>query len=98
MTLQVDFLPIAREEFDEAADRYEKIRAGLGVDFIEDISRCIDRAIEGPARYAKVLGEIRHVRSHRFPYAVYFRAEAERIVVMAVFHGSREPKRWQQRG
>lgn len=33
----------------------------------------------------------------RFPYSVYFRAEDRRIVVLAVFHGSRDPGTWQAR-
>jgi plasmid stabilization system protein ParE len=33
----------------------------------------------------------------RFPYAVYYRVEPERIVVIAVFHTKRDPGVWQSR-
>jgi plasmid stabilization system protein ParE len=33
----------------------------------------------------------------RFPYSVFYRVEADRIVVLAVFHGRRNPRIWQAR-
>jgi plasmid stabilization system protein ParE len=33
----------------------------------------------------------------RFPYAVYYRVERERIAVVAVHHGKRDPSPWQSR-
>ncbi|MBI5890495.1 MAG: hypothetical protein HZB47_07440 [Nitrosomonadales bacterium] len=43
------------------------------------------------------MAEIRRVVANRFAYSVYFRAEHHRIVVLAVFHGSRDPVIWQAR-
>jgi plasmid stabilization system protein ParE len=40
---------------------------------------------------------MRRVTAERFPYSVYFRAETRRVVVLAVFHGSRDPAIWQRR-
>jgi len=42
-------------------------------------------------QFAVVREDIRRVVANRFPYSVYFRAEQHRIVVLAVFHGSRDP-------
>jgi plasmid stabilization system protein ParE len=33
----------------------------------------------------------------RFPYAIYFHAMPDEIVVLAVIHGRRHPRRWQSR-
>jgi plasmid stabilization system protein ParE len=33
----------------------------------------------------------------RFPYAVYFAVDNEIIVVLAVFHTSRDPESWRRR-
>ena len=41
--------------------------------------------------------EIRCARARRFPYSVFFRAEAQRIVVLAVFHARRDPSVWHDR-
>ena len=33
----------------------------------------------------------------RFPYGVFYLSENEKIVVIACFHASRDPKQWQDR-
>jgi plasmid stabilization system protein ParE len=33
----------------------------------------------------------------RFPFGIYFRVEQQPIVVVAILHGSRHPRRWQRR-
>jgi plasmid stabilization system protein ParE len=33
----------------------------------------------------------------RFPFGIYFRVEQSQIIVVAVIHGSRHPRRWQSR-
>lgn len=97
MTLQVAFRPAARDEFIEAAARYDAQRPGLGDQFIAEIERCVASAAEQPGLYAAVYSGIRRVTAKRFPYCVYFRLERQSIVVIAVFHGSRQPTKWQRR-
>lgn len=97
MNLSVSFRRGARAEFIEAAAWYESQRAGLGVEFIAEIERCLDAAAERPTAYAAVDKDVRRVVANRFPFSVYFRAEGRRIVVLAVFHGRRNPVIWQHR-
>jgi len=97
MTLAVTFHRAARKEFLAAADRFEAQRQNLGVQFIAEIERCVSIAAERPHAYAVVRKDIRRVTARRFPYSIYFRAEQIRIVVLAVFHGSRDPAIWQGR-
>jgi plasmid stabilization system protein ParE len=97
MSLSVTFRRAARAEFIEAAAWYESQRPGLGVEFIAEIERCVDAAAERPTTYAAIDKNVRRVVANRFPFSVYFRAEERRIVVMAVFHGRRDPAIWQQR-
>ena len=98
MSLQITFRRAARAEFIEAAAWYEAQRTNLGVDFIAEIERCIALASEQPQLYAVVEKNIRRVTARRFPFSIYFRAEARRIVVLAVFHGRRDPAIWKGRG
>ena len=91
MTLAVTFRRAARAEFLEAAARYEAQRSGLGAEFISEVERCIALAAEQPQLYAIVHKNTRRVAVRRFPYSIYFRAEPFRIVVLAVFHGNRDP-------
>ena len=64
---------------------------------MSEIDRCISLAFQNPAQFAVVREDIRRVVANRFPYNVYFRMEAHRIVVLAVFHGSKNPVIWQGR-
>jgi len=97
MTLPVTFRRAARAEFIEAAAWYEAQRPGLAAEFIAEIERCVALAADQPQLYAVVRNGMRRVTAERFPYSVYFRAEARRVVVLAVFHGSRDPSIWQHR-
>ena len=97
MTLTVTFRRAARIELLAAAARYEIRRPNLGAQFIAEIERCVALAAEQPHAYAVVRKDIRRVTARRFPYSIYFRAEQHRIVVLAVFHGNRNPDVWQRR-
>lgn len=97
MTLEVVFRRAARAEFVDAAARYEAQRPNLGAEFIEEIERCVARAAEQPQSYAVIYKNTRRVTARRFPYSIYFRAESRRVVVLAVFHGSRDPSVWRGR-
>ena len=39
-------------------------------------------------------GEVRRAMLSDFPYAVFYRIEARRVVVLAVLHTARDPKLW----
>lgn len=97
MSLPVSFRRAARAEIIEATARYEAQRPGLGVEFVTEIDRCVALAAEQPLLYAVVHKDTRRVTARRFPYSVYFRTATDRIVVLAVFHGSRNPAIWQRR-
>ncbi len=97
MSLSVAFRRAARAEFIEAAVWYESQRPNLGVEFIAEIERCMAAAAERPMTYPAIHMDVRRVVANRFPFGVYFRAEERRIVVLAVFHGGRDPAIWQQR-
>jgi toxin ParE1/3/4 len=57
----------------------------------------INLAAENPARFPIKHSDIRCVQARRFPYSVFYRTEAHRIVVLAVFHARRDPTIWQTR-
>jgi toxin ParE1/3/4 len=94
MSLPITFHRAASAEFIEASVWYESKRVGLALDFMAEIDRCVSLASESPLQFAVVHEDIRRVVAHRFPYSVYFCAEQHRIVVLAVFHSSRDPAIW----
>ena len=97
MTLTVAFRAAARREMVEAAAWYETRKAGLGAEFIEEVRRCVAGAAERPELYAVVHRDVRRAATRRFPFSIFYRCRADRIVVLAVFHSSRDPRVWQGR-
>jgi plasmid stabilization system protein ParE len=65
--------------------------------FVSEINRVIDLASTYPERFPIKHRETRTAQIRRFPYSVFFRLEATRIVVLAVFHARRDPAIWQAR-
>jgi plasmid stabilization system protein ParE len=97
VTLPVVWLPEADAELTDALARYSGIRPELGQRFAEAIADTVERIADAPLHYAVVGKGLRRAGVHRFPYGLFFLAEANRIVVIACFHGRRNPKHWQSR-
>jgi plasmid stabilization system protein ParE len=97
MSLRVVFRRAARDEFESAATWYEEQRRGLGEEFVLEIGEAIERAAEHPERYSAVFGNVRRTVARRFPHAVYFRQRQTALVILAVFHGRRDPAIWMRR-
>ncbi|MGH7305594.1 MAG: type II toxin-antitoxin system RelE/ParE family toxin [Candidatus Rokuibacteriota bacterium] len=76
---------------------YETERAGLGLEFLDQLSTAYDRIAEDPFKYQNLESGIRRALLRRFPYAVYFAVESDVIVILAVLHVSRDPVEWQRR-
>lgn len=97
MNVPLVFRHLARAEFMEAAEWYEGQREGLGMEFVAEVQKVLDRIGEQPDRFPLASGDIREAPIKRFPYCVYYRVKADRVVVLAVFHSSRDPAIWQSR-
>jgi plasmid stabilization system protein ParE len=97
MTLRIVFRRAAKSEFEDAAVRYDEQRLGLGEEFTIEIEQAVARAADAPERYPIVFGDVRRTVARRFPFSVYFRVRSDALVVLAVFHGRRNPAIWQRR-
>ena len=97
MSLPVVLRDEAQAEFDEAFDYYEGQQAGLGVDFATRVQQVFDRISANPLVHAVVFADVRKAVVIRFPYSVFYRAHADRVEVLAVFHSRRDPAIWQGR-
>jgi toxin ParE1/3/4 len=89
--------PQAETELLDARDWYEDQRPGLGVAFVTEVNRALAGILRAPLAYPRVHGETRRALLRRFPYAIYFHALSDEIVVLAVIYGRRNPRRWQSR-
>ncbi|MGC2518840.1 MAG: type II toxin-antitoxin system RelE/ParE family toxin [Burkholderiales bacterium] len=76
---------------------YDERRLGLGDEFVHEIEQAIAKTAAAPERYPVVFGDVRRTVARRFPFSVYFRVRPDALVVLAVFHGRRNPAIWQRR-
>ncbi|MBX3226265.1 MAG: type II toxin-antitoxin system RelE/ParE family toxin [Labilithrix sp.] len=92
MKLQV--LARARAEIEKTARWYEK-KAGLGEAFVSEIDTILRRVAALPLSYPPHPDDrdARRALVGRFPYAVAFVVEADQIVVVAITHLRRRPRR-----
>ena len=97
MSLPVVFRPVARQEMDDAIAWYESERPGVGIEVAAEIGSLIARIEGAPRQFRKVRGDARRAVLSRFPYTIHFLLESDRIVVLAVFHAKRNPKRLEDR-
>ena len=93
----VVFLAEARAEALDIFRWYEDQRTGLGFVFRAALDTAVERVRELPLAHPVVYRDLRRVLVDRFPYALYYRAQSDAIVVVAVVHGRRHPRRWRQR-
>jgi toxin ParE1/3/4 len=94
----VTFTQTARQELIDARDWYANESPGLGRRFLAAVDAAVERIIANPLQFPAVYRNIRRVLLRRFPYALMFVAESDgNVTVIACFHGSRNPVRWQRR-
>ncbi|MGI8967434.1 MAG: type II toxin-antitoxin system RelE/ParE family toxin [Limisphaerales bacterium] len=89
---------VAEKEFDDSIAWYESEREGLGQEFRAIIEEYFQRIMDNPERFPKIRGEVRRaVVLRRFPFVIHFLNEADRIVILSVFHASRESEQLKHR-
>lgn len=97
MKLEIRLRPQAEQDLADAATWYEEQRQGLGHEFLDEVLTMLSNIAKNPLIYPDVYRSIRRAVIQRFPFSVYFRVESATIVVVAVMHGSRNPRRWKSR-
>lgn len=97
MTYRLIIRPDAEAELAEAFDWYERRVTGLGADFLVAVDAAVDSVRSNPLQYPLIYRTVRRALVQRFPYQVLFVLEADIITVIGVFHGARDPQRWQDR-
>jgi plasmid stabilization system protein ParE len=97
MRLPLIIRPTAQAELAEAAAWYDGQRPGLGSDLVDAVQQVLDTIANQPKRYPVATRNIREAPVSRFPYCIYYRLKQDRVVVIAVYHTSRDPSGWQGR-
>jgi plasmid stabilization system protein ParE len=97
VSLSVVTRPAAAAEIETAYRWYENERAGLGSEFLEAVDKLVRTIAENPERFAVIRKDVRRAVLRRFPYSIFYRIVSGYIVVIACFHGKRNPKVWRGR-
>jgi plasmid stabilization system protein ParE len=97
VTHTIVFRPEAEEEVRSAQRWYEEQKPGLGARFADAIGEALKRIAGNPLAFAPVHGEIRRAIVRQFPFGIYFRIHEDDVVILAMMHGRRHPRRWQER-
>jgi plasmid stabilization system protein ParE len=87
----------AAADIEDAHAWYERARPGLGEEFLAAVTTALDRIRDNPVLYPIVHRDTRRALLPRFPHALFYRAEPDRILVIACFHAKRDPMVWQSR-
>lgn len=97
MNLPLRFRPEVGQDIREAFDWYDQRREGLGREFLLSLKAALAEVRRSPESFRAVDGQVRRALTRRFPYAVFFVTGREEILVFAVFHTKRDPRRLRDR-
>jgi len=87
----------ASADLQEARSWYDNIRPDLGDRFALAVEATIEAIADNPLQFPAIHRGRRRAGVRRFPYGIFFDVQKDRIVVIACFHGRRNPRRWQAR-
>jgi plasmid stabilization system protein ParE len=97
MTQSMSFLPEAERDIEDVCSWYERRSEGLGRAFLQSVQNVLDTIELYPRMYPVARDEVRRAEVARFPYGIVYIIEGDDILVIGVFHNSREPNQWLSR-
>jgi toxin ParE1/3/4 len=97
VSLEVRLRSVAQVEYDAAADWYESQRPGLGLRFVSAVEKALAVVSNQADRWPEAIPGVREAPVPRWPYCIYYEVHSDHVMVLAVFHTSRNPAVWQSR-
>ncbi len=97
MSLPLIVRPAAEEDLTDARDWYNRMRESLGREFLAAVDEVFDRIQRSPDLSVAEYKSVRRAGIRRFPYVVYYRITSDTVEVIAILHGSRNPRQWRSR-
>ena len=91
MTYVLSFRPEVEEDAIGGYGWYEEKATGLGDEFLRGFYACAQEIPRNPFLYRKIYKDFRRTLLRRFPYAIYFSIEDDKVVVFGLFHCARNP-------
>lgn len=90
--------PAAEYEYDEAADCYKNEDPAVRDEFVMSVDATISKMINAPLMFP-IVGKtkVRRAIVYGFPYSIFFMLVHNHIVLLSIFHNSRNPMIWRGR-
>jgi len=89
--------PEAKADLLDTFQWYQEQRQGLGYDFKLCVDEVISKIQKNPLIHKKVFHNVRRSVIKRFPFGLFYIVEDNTIIVLAVSHARRDPRRWKVR-
>lgn len=86
--------PEAENDVLEIAKRYESKKDFLGIEFVDEIENKLKLIQNNPLHYQIRYKKTRFGLVKRFPFAIHFTIEGDKVIVLAVFATSQDPQTW----
>jgi len=91
------FLSPAQRDLAEAVEYYERAARGLGLEFLDEIERTVERVLLHPEAWTRVAEHHRRCRTRRFPYGLIYTVEKDVVIITAVMNLRLHPEKWKER-
>jgi plasmid stabilization system protein ParE len=89
--------PAALAEAEEAARYYAERSLGAAVAFAAELDAAIAEIERAPHALLRHVHDTHRILLRRYPFAIIFRLEEQRILIVAIAHGNRRPGYWARR-
>jgi plasmid stabilization system protein ParE len=89
--------PEAEADLATAFDWDDSQIAGLGAEFLLSVEATLGSIQRNSHQYAVIHHQTHRALTRRFPFAVFYIAEPQAVIVLAILHARRNPHTWQHR-
>ena len=90
------FSAAASLELREAIEFYEQQQPGLGLRFLNEVEKTVERIQDHPETWARMTSRLRRCLVHRFPFALFYHLDDTDIEILSVADLRRDPTSWEQ--
>jgi len=84
----------AKSDLVSSARYYNDERSGLGDRLVDAVERSLSLIEAFPEAAPVVYGNVRRIRTRRFPFAIFYLVSRGRIEVLRILHLARDPGTW----
>ncbi len=89
--------PKAEADLESAKHWLNDQRDGLGEEFLDAVEVAFGRILATPDMHQIIRADVRRAVIRRFRYLVFYRVKPDRVTVLAVLDGRRDPSTWIER-